>query len=243
MIPKRHNSGFLAKSEARALDILVGRLPAWMSPDRLTTLGMLGALLGAIGFGMGLADLTSLGLVILGMVMNWFGDSLDGRLARHRHIERKIQGFILDNGFDLLSYLLLALGFAVSGLVWPAIPFILLALYVMLSNLALARMLITGVHELAVGKVGTSEVRVGFLLVAVMIYAAPMVFFYRIPLLDLTVLDFMSLLWACLLLYGFAQVFRADLRSAGRADARTRAEALPPVASSVAPPVASLGGH
>ena len=224
MIPRRANSGFLARSEARTLDLLVGRLPSWVSPDQLTALGILGALLVSIGFGMGLADATSLCLVILGCTMNWLGDSLDGRLARHRRIERKIEGFILDNGTDLVSYLLLAVGFAFSGLVWPAIPFILLSLYVMLSNLSLARMLITGVHQLAVGAVGTTELRAGFLFLAVMIYLAPDFFFYLIPLLDLTMLDFLSLLWACLMLYAFLQVFRADLRDAARVDAKSGGE-------------------
>jgi len=229
VIPTRTNSGFLAKSEARALDVLVARLPSWVSPDQLTVLGILGALVGSIGFGMGLADALSLALVMLGFAMNWLGDSLDGRLARHRHIERKIQGFILDNGTDLASYLFLSLGFAFSGLVWPAIPFILLSLYVMLGNLSLARMLITGVHELAVGAVGTTDLRAGFVILAVTIYLAPGFFSYRIPLLELIMLDFLSLLWACLMTFGFFQVFRADLRDAARADSKARGETLPAV--------------
>lgn len=224
MIPTRANSGFLAKSESRTLDMLVARLPSWVSPDLLTALGMLGAGLASIGFALGLADRTSLILVVIGAVVNWFGDSLDGRLARYRGIERKIEGFILDNGIDLVAYLLLAIGFAFSGLVWPGMPFLLLSLYVMLSNLALARMLITGVHELAVGAVGTTELRAGFLILAVAIYLAPGFFSYRIPLLELITLDFLSLLWACLMAYNFFRVFRADLRSAARADARSRGE-------------------
>ena len=228
MIPTRANSGFLAGSEARTLDRLVARLPLWVSPDQLTALGLLGAFLGSIGFGMGLADASSLALVILGFSMNWLGDSLDGRLARHRHIERKLQGFILDNGTDLVSYLMLTVGFAVSGLVWPAIPFILLSLYVMLSNLSLARMLITGVHELAVGAVGTTELRAGFIFLALMIYLMPGFFSYLIPMLELSVLDFLSLLWACLMLYGFLQVLRTDLRDGARVDAKARGKTQPP---------------
>jgi len=223
-MPTRVNSGFLARSEARTLDILVGRLPSWVSPDQLTALGVLGAVMASVGFGMGLANATSLTLVIVGFAMNWLGDSLDGRLARHRRIERKIAGFILDNGTDLVSYLMMAVGFAFSGLVWSGMPFILLSLYVMLGNLSLARMLITGVHELAVGAVGTTELRAGFMILAVTIYLAPEFFSYLIPLLELTTLDFLSLLWACLMVYGFLAMFRTDLRDAARVDSKARGE-------------------
>ena len=228
MIPVRYNSGILARSETRALNLLITRIPEWITPDMLTALSILGAVLGCIGFAMGLASETSLLLVGLGFALNWLGDSLDGRLARHRQVERKMQGFILDNGFDLFTYFLLALGFAISGLVWTAIPFILLALYVMLSNLSLARMLITGRHDLAVGPMGTTELRVSFLLLAVLLYWIPQVFLYRIALLELTVIDFLSLLWACVMLLAFFQILRADLRMAGKADAKAAATSHAP---------------
>lgn len=226
MIPRRVNGGWLAKPEARLLDAMVHRVPAGIGPDTLTGIGVLGAVLGATGFAMGLASLFSLFLVFLGFGLNWLGDSLDGKVARHRHVERKVQGFVLDNGVDLISYTLLAVGFAASGLVSLPIPFLLLSIYMLLSNLALARMLITGVHNLALDTIGTTELRVAFLGLATLLYLLPGLFLAIIPGLGLSVLDGLSLLWAGIMLVNFGFVLRRDIRAAGLADQRqARAQA------------------
>lgn len=218
MIPRRVNRGVLARPEAKILDFLVIRLPRWVTPDQLTALGILGAVLGSLGFALALTSWLSLGLVFAGFILNWLGDSLDGRLARHRRIERKIQGFILDNGVDLIAYLLLALGFAGSGLVSLPVPFLLLSLYMLLSNLALARLIITGVHDLAIDSIGTTELRVAFLMLAVLLFLLPDLFRAVIPLLELSVLDFLSLFWASVMLLNFILVLRRDIRLAREAD-------------------------
>jgi archaetidylinositol phosphate synthase len=218
VIPKRVNRGLLAEPEGRILDFLVIRLPGWASPDMLTGLGVFGAALGSLGFALGLTSWPSLILVILGFTLNWLGDSLDGRLARYRRAERKAQGFILDNGVDLIAYLLLALGFAVSGLVSLPVPFLLLSLYMLLSNLALARLVITGEHDLAIDSVGTTELRVAFLILAALLFAWPDLFRALIPLLEISVLDFLSLFWACVMLLNFVLVLRSDIRLARKAD-------------------------
>jgi len=218
VIPRRVNRGLLAQPEAKILDFLVRRLPAWVTPDQLSGLGILGAVIGSLGFALALTSWLSLGLVFAGLILNWLGDSLDGRLARHRRIERKTQGFIIDNGVDLIGYFLLTLGFAASGLVSLPVPFLLLSLYMLLSNLALARLIITGVHELAVGYIGTTELRVGFLALAVLLFFLPDFFRAVVPLLDLTVLDFLSLFWALVMMLNFILVLRRDIRLAREAD-------------------------
>ncbi len=228
MTPRRVNGGFLAKPEARALDALVKRVPASIGPDMLTRIGIFGAVVGALGFALGLTTPLSLALVFIGFTLNWLGDSLDGKVARHRGVQRKVQGFVLDNGVDLIAYTLLALGFAASGLVSLPIPFILLSFYMLLSNLALARMMVTGVHSLALDSVGTTELRVAFLLLAVLLFLFPGAFQAIVPGLGATVLDGLSLLWAGIMLVNFGFVLRRDIRSAGLADqrqARAAAEA------------------
>jgi phosphatidylglycerophosphate synthase len=218
VITRRVNCGLLAEPEAKSLDFLVVRLPGWVTPDQLSGLGILGAGFGSLGFALALTSWLSLGLVFAGLTLNWLGDSLDGRLARHRRIERKTQGFIIDNGVDLIAYFLLTLGFAASGLVSLPVPFLLLSLYMLLSNLALARLLITGVHELAINSIGTTELRVGFLALAVLIFFLPDFFRAVVPLLDLTVLDFLSLFWALVMMLNFILVLRRDIRLAREAD-------------------------
>lgn len=218
MTPRRVNSGLLAAPEARILDVVVVRIPGWLSPDGLTAIGLFGAVLACLGFALALASWVSLLLVLGGLALNWAGDSLDGRLARHRRIERRVRGFILDNGVDLVAYLLLAVGFALSGLVSLPVPFLLLALYMMLSNLALARLMMTGVHDLALGLVGTTELRAAFAILAVLLFAAPDAFRAIVPLVGITVLDGLSLLWALVMLVYFVLTLRLDLRRATRAD-------------------------
>lgn len=228
MTPRRVNGGFLAKPEARVLDAIVQRVPPSIGPDLLTAIGIFGAVLGALGFALGLTSPLSLALVFIGFTLNWLGDSLDGKVARHRQIQRKVQGFVLDNGVDLVAYTLLALGFAASGLVSLPIPFILLSFYMLLSNLALARMMVTGVHSLALDSVGTTELRVAFLVLAVLLFLFPGFFQAVVPVLGATVLDGLSLLWAGIMLVNFGFVLRRDIRSAGLADqrqARAAAEA------------------
>ena len=107
MTPIRRNRGLLAAPEQVALNWLVGRLPSWVTPDQLSALGVAGAALAAIGFAFALSSRLFLLLSLAGLAMNWFGDSLDGKLARERGIERKTVGFMLDNGLDMISYLII----------------------------------------------------------------------------------------------------------------------------------------
>ena len=68
-------------------------MPAWVMPDTLTALGLFGSLLIFAGYALTIYDSRFLWLSSLGFVINWFGDSLDGTLARYRHIERPRYGF------------------------------------------------------------------------------------------------------------------------------------------------------
>jgi len=93
---------------------MVARMPPWIQPDHLTAFGVLGALLTAAGFILSNGSLRWLWLACLGLVMNWIGDSSDGTLARHRHIERPRYGFFVDLTSDLYSYSLILLSVGLS---------------------------------------------------------------------------------------------------------------------------------
>ena len=82
---------------------LVRRLPDWATPDHLTAIGLFGAgltLLGFIGCHWSNGFLV---LVVGGLFLNWFGNSLDGTLARHRSIERPHYGYFIDHSSDLIA--------------------------------------------------------------------------------------------------------------------------------------------
>ncbi|MBS7813387.1 CDP-alcohol phosphatidyltransferase family protein [Roseococcus pinisoli] len=213
MTPVRRNRGLLARPEAAALAFLAPRIPRWVTPDMLSALSLLGAVVAASGFAMAIDNRLWLVLAVVGLTMNWLGDSLDGKLARERGPDRGKAGFMLDNGLDMISYLILAGGFSLSGLVAPAIPFLLLALYLMLANLALARLAVSGIFDLAVGRIGTTELRVGFVSLALALGFVQDTHVMTPIVMDFLILDVASLVWLASMTIGFTMTLRADVRT------------------------------
>lgn len=212
MTPIRRNRGLLAAPEQVALRWLAERVPSWMTPDQLSALGVAGAAFAAIGFACALSSRAFLLLSVAGLVMNWIGDSLDGRLARERGLERKVGGFMLDNGLDMISYFCFAVGFAVSGLVNSLFPFLLLSLYMMLSNLSLARLVEKGIFDLSTGYIGTTELRVIFLILAAILFALSSETLLYTVIWDFVYLDLLSAFWAIVMVLSFVATLRADVR-------------------------------
>lgn len=104
----------LARSEARVLGYISRRLPSWVTPDGLTWLGFFGSILTFSAYLATWISPAFFALASFGILVNWFGDSLDGNLARLRRTERPIFGFFFDQTIDLLSALLIALGLGLS---------------------------------------------------------------------------------------------------------------------------------
>jgi phosphatidylglycerophosphate synthase len=161
--PSRINDGWLAGPERRALDWIGPRLPAWVGPDHLTAVGFLGAVAAFAGYALASRNSTWLWLVDVGLVVNWFGDSMDGNLARLRGIERPRYGFYLDQAIDVLSQFIFALGLGLSGFVSLAVAMAGLATYYMMTALSLLRTAVTAEFHLASGGIGLTEVRCLFL--------------------------------------------------------------------------------
>ncbi len=113
----RVQKNWLAVSERRLLTWLCGMMPASITPDRLTAIGMVGAALVFVGYlGSNLATWW-LWIALLGYVVQWFGDSLDGSLARFRGIERPSYGYFLDHSCDGAANLLIVAGIGLSPFV------------------------------------------------------------------------------------------------------------------------------
>jgi len=108
----RINESVLGFCERPALAWVAKRLPASILPDHLTAFAAAGAMLTAAGYILSCRSLTWLWVASLGIMINWFGDSLDGTLARLRHIERPRYGFFIDHTSDLFcqSVTFIALG-------------------------------------------------------------------------------------------------------------------------------------
>lgn len=107
----RNRTNILKNSEQKTIRFLCERLPLWMTPDVLTAIGFLGSIMVFLGFWFGRTDSHFLLVSVVGFAIQWFGDSLDGRIAYYRDIPRKWYGFSLDMTMDWLSTILIGLGF------------------------------------------------------------------------------------------------------------------------------------
>ena len=112
--PVRIQTSITSRAEQAAIAWLCPRLPLWLTPDRLTAIGMVGSVMIAAGFILSHWGRDWLVLGALGFVVNWFGDSLDGAIARYRRIERPDYGYFIDHSLDALSQALLVLGMGLS---------------------------------------------------------------------------------------------------------------------------------
>ncbi len=155
----RIQENIVARRERQLLNWLCARLPAFVTPDRLTTLSVLGAIVVFAGYVASRSYPGFLWVASVGLVINWFGDSLDGSLARHRRIERPIYGYFLDHTVDALCNLLImaGLGFsrdvAMAVSLFALIGYFLLCIYVFINNH------VSGVFQLSFLWGGPTELR------------------------------------------------------------------------------------
>jgi archaetidylinositol phosphate synthase len=108
-----HNS-VLVDGERKVLNTLVATLPRSVTPDHLTALGVVGAAMIMVGCIAANLHSAFFLFAVLGLGVNWFGDSLDGSLARYRGIERPRYGFFVDQFSDVLAHFLMLFGLGLS---------------------------------------------------------------------------------------------------------------------------------
>jgi phosphatidylglycerophosphate synthase len=169
----RWNEGFLRPLERPALAWLALNMPRWVTPDILTGIGLAGAVIACVGYALARFSPSLLWLATLGLVINWFGDSLDGTLARQRKIERPRYGYFLDHSIDCLAVLLLAIGIGFSGYVRFDICFLTLATFLMLCALTYLRAHVSNVFQMSYAAIGPTEIRVGLIALNAMIIFIP----------------------------------------------------------------------
>lgn len=156
----RSLNGVISAHERGVLEYLAQRVPSWVLPDHLTLLGVLGCVLAAVGLMASHASLHFLWLGLFGLVLNWLGDSLDGTLARVRHIERPRYGFFVDHVSDIASQFLLVLGLGLSPIMRFDIALLALTGYLALSTYTYVKLHVTRSMQLTYFGVGPTEIRV-----------------------------------------------------------------------------------
>ena len=150
----------LAPAEKKTLQYLAARMPAAVNSDHLTVLA-LAAMLGA-GLSYWYARYSPVGLflVVLCLALNWFGDSLDGTLARYRNHQRHRYGYYVDHVVDAFGALFMLGGLALSGYMNPLIAMGLLAGFLMLSVEVYLAAHVLGEFRITYFQVGPTEMRI-----------------------------------------------------------------------------------
>jgi phosphatidylglycerophosphate synthase len=159
LTPNRVQTNLVAGAERKVLDWICIRLPPWVTPDRMTLLGVFGAFTVFSGYCMSRIDPGFLWLASLGSVLHWAGDSLDGSLARFRRIERPAYGYFLDISVDALCNLFIVAGLGFTLFVRLDIALFVLAGYFMLTIYAILNRNVTGVFQLTFAGGGPTELR------------------------------------------------------------------------------------
>lgn len=156
----RENHGLLAGAEKRTLVWLAQRMPAWVTSDHLTLLGLTSMLIAGWAFALARWTPWGLALVVLALAANWFGDSLDGTLARVRNRQRPRYGYYVDHVIDIFGALFLLCGLALSGYMNPFLAIGLLVAYLMVSAEVFLATYARGIFRLASFGFGPTELRI-----------------------------------------------------------------------------------
>jgi len=156
----RDQQSILTSLEKRSLHWLASRMPQWVNSDHLTLLGFAGMILTGISYYLAQWDRRMLLAGIVFLAVNWFGDSLDGTLARHRNRLRPRYGFYVDHMVDAFGILCLVAGFALSGYMSLTVAMGFLIAYYLVNIESYLATYTVGVFKLSYGMWGPTELRV-----------------------------------------------------------------------------------
>ena len=156
---KRIQTSFLNAVEKKALVWLAERQPRWVTSDMLTVVGFLGAVIIAVGFILSNVNVNFLWLASFGFVVNWYGDSLDGTLARVRNTQRPVYGFYIDHTTDAINEVLMFLGAGMTPFMHFGLAAVILVIYLMLTLNVTMNAHLKGEFRLTYAKLGPTEFR------------------------------------------------------------------------------------
>ncbi len=169
----RIQTSFINGIEKRALVWLAKRMPRWVNSDMLTAVGTLGALIVAIGFALSCINVQWLWLSSFGLLVNWFGDSLDGTLARVRDCQRPIYGYYVDHTVDCINEGLMFIGAGLSPFLHLDLALLAYAIYLVLTINVSINAHLKGEFRLTYFKLGPTEFRIIIVVANTLLIAIP----------------------------------------------------------------------
>ncbi len=169
----RINTGVLALFEKRVLLWIAPRLPGWVGSDHLTALAFIGMAVAAVSFVVSRVWPPSLTLVVIALAVNWFGDSLDGTVARVRRQERPRYGYYVDHVLDIVGITLLVAGMAASHFMTAIVGLSFLVCYLLVSAEVFLATAVSGRFHMSFLRIGPTELRILLSIGTMMLYVKP----------------------------------------------------------------------
>src|SRR4051794_7571986 len=180
---EREKTFLLARPEQQLLEAIARRLPASVRPDHLTALALAAAVAFAVAAASG-SFFVAAGL----LVVHWFGDSLDGTLARVRRAERPRYGYYLDHLADAFATALIGLGLGLSAHMHLAAGLVLVVAYLALSINSYLETQALGRFSLGYGRLGPTEARIALMALLGVVGLGVEVSVFGLTLLDVVAL-------------------------------------------------------
>jgi archaetidylinositol phosphate synthase len=168
---QRIQQNVLAAAERRLLTWLAARMPPSITPDRLTSIGFTGAALVATGYALSYFNAAWLWMSVVAYFINWFGDSLDGSLARFRKIERPKFGYFIDHSTDALGNMLIMIGLGLSPYMRMDVALFGLGAYLLLSIHTFVAARVVDEFRLSYVAAGPTELRLVLIAMTLCMFA------------------------------------------------------------------------
>lgn len=215
----RIQTSILNKAEKKALVWLAERQPRWITSDTLTFIGLFGAIVCAVGFVLSNIDLNYLWLASGGLFINWYGDSLDGTLARVRNTQRPTYGFFVDHNIDVITIGVMCIGAGLSPLITLPVAMLVLVAYLSLSIYTYIGAILKNEFRLTYGSLGPTEFRLIVVVVNTLFIYLPLAS-VCVPILGHTygIFDFVGITIAAILFVFYIVALCKDRREYAKID-------------------------
>ena len=169
----RIQTSVLNSLERKLLVWLAARQPKWVNSDMMTFLGSFGAFLIGLGYALTSFNVNFLWLSTFGLLVNWYGDSLDGTLARYRNKQRPVYGYYLDHTMDVVNEAMMFFGAGMAPFFDMRLTLSAFVLYLLLTINVSMNAHLRGEFKLTYFKLGPTEFRLIIIIANTLLIAIP----------------------------------------------------------------------
>lgn len=210
--------------EKRVLAWLAQRQPRWATSDMLTLVGVVGAFLTGLGFYLTHYDINWLWLSSAGLIINWYGDSLDGTLARVRNCQRPVYGYYIDHTVDCINEAFMFVGAGLSPLVDLDLALYVFILYLFMTINVSINAHLKSEFRLTYAKLGPTEFRLIIVIANTVLILFPRLVTYTLTLCGraYTTLDLVAIVIIALLAVIYLATIIADARHYAKIDPKKK---------------------